>query len=216
MRRLKARMQLAATILFAVIFGSIFVCGTAGGTPADTVQAVEPTDDTTEIASTEPTTEPTTVQTVTVEQQEETEATTEYVYYDVPLADELQRYIQDVCAEYEFERYDIIVALIQKESSFDETAVSETNDYGLMQINECNHEWLSGELGIDDFLDGEQNITAGVYLISDLYDKYEDIGFALMAYNCGEKGAKGLWQQGIYSTAYSRAVLETAESLEQR
>lgn len=213
MRRLKAKMQLAAMILFAVLFGSIFVWAVAGGEPADAVRAVEPTDDATEIVSIEPTT---TAQTETVEQQEETEATSEYIYYDVPMTDELQRYIQDVCTEYEFDRYDIVVALIEKESSFDETAVSETNDYGLMQINECNHEWLSGELGIDDFLDGEQNITAGVYLISDLYDKYEDIGLALMAYNCGEKGAKDLWQQGIYSTAYSRAVLETAESLEQR
>lgn len=152
----------------------------------------------------------------TEQPQEQQEITAEYVYYDVPLTDELQQYIQDVCKEYDFDRYDIIVALIQKESSFNETVVSDTADYGYMQINKCNHEWLSDELGIDDYLDGEQNITAGVYLLSGLYNKYEDIGLTLMAYNCGEKGAKDLWQQGIYSTGYSRSIIEAAASLDER
>lgn len=136
-----------------------------------------------------------------------------YVYYDVPLDDELQEYTQDICAEYAFPCYDIIVAMIWTESGYTEDIVSSTNDWGYMQINGINHQTLREELGITDFLDGEQNILAGVYMIQKLYHKYGDIGKALMAYNCGEYGAAGLWEEGIYSTNYSRTIQKRAGEL---
>lgn len=139
-----------------------------------------------------------------------------YVYYDVPLSDELQEWAQDLCEQYNFPYYDIIIALIERESSFRETVISTTNDYGYMQINQCNHEWLREELGITDFTDGKQNIHCGIYMLSDLYHKYEDIGLALMAYNCGENGAADLWEQGIYSTKYSRSIVQAATELAER
>ena len=106
--------------------------------------------------------------------------------------------------------------MIQTESGCREKIISSTNDYGYMQINACNHKWLADELGTTDFLDGKQNIEAGVYIIQGLYHKYEDIGKALMAYNCGEGGAANLWKQGIYSTQYSRLILQRAAELVQR
>lgn len=140
----------------------------------------------------------------------------EYTYYDVPMDDGLQEYTQDLCEEYEFPYYEIVVALIEHESDFQAKVVSGTNDYGLMQINACNHEWLREELGVTDILDERQNIRCGVYIIQELYHKYEDIGLALMAYNCGEGGAAKLWAQGIYSTRYSRAIQQEAAQLEER
>lgn len=218
MNKLQMKMQFASMVLFTVLFGAVFMTSITAGTQSKVEEkADEPRDAPAIIVKAETETVTSAVMEEKTEQpQEQQEITAEYVYYDVPLADELQQYIQDVCKEYDFDRYDIIVALIQKESSFNETAVSDTSDYGYMQINKCNHEWLSDELGIDDYLDGEQNITAGVYLLSGLYDKYEDIGLTLMAYNCGEKGAKDLWQQGIYSTGYSRSIIEAAASLDKR
>lgn len=139
-----------------------------------------------------------------------------YTYYDIPLSDELQEWAQDLCREYDFPHYDIIIALIEHESSFRETVISATNDYGYMQINQCNHDWLREELGITDFTDGKQNIRCGIHILSDLYHKYEDIGLALMAYNCGESGAANLWEQGIYSTNYSRSIVQAATELAER
>lgn len=218
MNKLQMKMQLAAMVLFTVLFGAVFMTSITVGTQSKVEEkADEPRDAPAIIVKVEAETVTSAVMEDKAEQpQEQQEITVEYIYYDVPLTDELQQYIQDVCKEYDFDRYDIIVALIQKESSFNETVISDTADYGYMQINKCNHEWLSDELGIDDYLDGKQNITAGVYLLSGLYDKYEDIGLMLMAYNCGEKGAKDLWQQGIYSTSYSRSIIETAASLDER
>lgn len=211
---LRMKMQLAAIILFTVIFGTIFAVSITVGEQTEVIDIInEPRDATTMAVNEEAITTAPAEKALPQEQQKKT---AEYIYYDVPLTDEFQRCIQGVCSEYEFDRYDIIIALIQKESSFCEDAISSTNDYGYMQINKCNHEWLSDELGIDDYLDGEQNITAGVYLLSNLYDKYGDIGLALMAYNCGEKGANDLWQQGIYSTSYSRSIIEIAANLSKK
>lgn len=91
--------------------------------------------------------------------------------------------------------------------------VSRTNDYGLMQINICHKDFLRKKLQVTDLLDERQNIKAGVYMLSDLVNRYEDRDRALMAYNCGEAGAKRLWEKGVYSTAYSRKVIETAAEL---
>ena len=214
MNKLQMKMQFVAMFLFAVLFGTIFIASINTETQLKVEETTnEPRDVPTTIVKTEA---EDVTDNKTEQPQAQQEETEEYIYYDVPLTDELQQYIQDVCKKYGFDRYDIIVALIQKENSFNELAISNTADYGYMQINKCNHEWLSDELGIDDYLDGKQNITAGVYLLSSLYDKYEDIGLTLMAYNCGEEGAKDLWQQEIYSTSYSRSIIEAAASLDER
>ena len=131
--------------------------------------------------------------------------------YDVPLSAELQEYIWLLSQEYEVP-YELIYALIETESSFRPNVVSSTNDYGLMQINKVNHEWLSNELGISDFLNPEQNILAGCYILSGHLRATEgDIVLALMRYNCGAAGAKRLWSQGIYSTRYTDKVMAAYE-----
>ena len=203
-------------LLFLMMFGTIAVFAAVSNNKVE--QKIEPTPSIyilpydTKMENVEDTQ----ISTVAVEPVETVEVVKQYIYYDVPLTDEFQRYIQDVCEQYGFERYDIVIALIGHESSYRQTVVSSTNDYGYMQINTVNHEWLSELLGITDFLDGEQNVEAGIYLLDNLVDKYDDVGLALMCYNCGECGAKQLWEQGIYSTSYSRSIQEEAEALEER
>ncbi len=126
---------------------------------------------------------------------------------DCPLDDATQQMILDKCEEYEID-FALVMALIFTESSFNPDVISGSNDYGLMQINKINHEWLSEELGITDFLDPEQNVTAGMYMLHDLFEKYTHPGLVLMAYNMGEPGAKRLWNQGIYSTKYAETILQ--------
>jgi len=132
--------------------------------------------------------------------------------YNVPLDDALQRYTYNLCVDYEIEEhYPLVLAVMWRESEFVPTLISKTNDYGLMQINKINHKWLSDKLEITDFLDEEQNIHAGVFMLSLYLHKYEDIDKALMVYNMGETGAKKRWDAGIYSTNYTRTTRERLE-----
>lgn len=143
---------------------------------------------------------------------EEPAVESQYVLYDVQLSEELQRYTQDACEEYEVS-YPLVIAIMKKESEFSPDAISTTNDYGIMQINRGNHEWLEENLGITDWFDPKQNILAGIYMLSQ-FNGYEDVHQILMSYNCGPSGAKKLWAEGIYTTAYSRAVVEILDGLE--
>jgi soluble lytic murein transglycosylase-like protein len=107
----------------------------------------------------------------------------------------------------------MVLALMDQESDYREKVISKTNDYGIMQINKVNHEWLKEELGIEDFLEAEQNILAGIRMLAGLAAKYEDPHLVLMAYNCGENGAKKLWKQGKTTSQYSRSIMARAEEL---
>jgi len=106
----------------------------------------------------------------------------------------------------------MVKAIIGKESNGDPTAIGHNNngttDHGLMQINSCNHTWLSQELGITDFMDPVQNIQAGCYILGLLSHKYSDKHQILMAYNMGETQMRRLWRQGIRSSRYSREVMD--------
>ena len=101
----------------------------------------------------------------------------------------------------------LVMALMQKESSFRSDIISPTEDYGLMQINKMNHEWLTDTIGVTDYLDKEQNIRAGVFVLRKLFEEYTDPNLVLMAYNMGADGAETLWNKGIYTTPYVDDIL---------
>lgn len=128
---------------------------------------------------------------------------------DCPLDDDTQQMILDKANHFNID-FAFTMAVINKESSFDPNADSGSS-VGLMQINRINHERLSEEVGFTDFWDPEQNVTAGLYMLRDLFEKYEDPALVLMAYNMGETGAKRLWDKGIYTSDYAEAVLQQAE-----
>lgn len=135
----------------------------------------------------------------------------ERTYYNVPLSKEVQDYIFVLAEEYHADS-SLIFALIETESNFEIGLVSRTNDYGLMQINRCNHKRLKEELGVVDFLDPKQNILAGTYMISEhLKANNGDYTKALMCYNMGAYGARKAWAKGITSTSYTRKVFAALE-----
>lgn len=135
-------------------------------------------------------------------------------YYDIPLSQELQLYTYTKCADLGIENYyELVLAMMWQESDFKPDTISKTKDYGLMQINICNREWLSEELGITDFLDPYQSIDAGTHIIASLLLKYQDPHKALMAYNYGEAGARSHWNRGTYTSSYSREVAEKQDIL---
>ena len=124
------------------------------------------------------------------------------------LAYDLQEIMQDRCEVYGVP-YALALAIAEVETHFDPDAVSPTHDYGLMQINQVNHEWLQG-LGMDP-LTHAGNIEAGLYIIGGYLDTYGDTERALMAYNNGPGGARKLWDAGTYQTDYTRKVMAALE-----
>ncbi|MHC1722535.1 MAG: transglycosylase SLT domain-containing protein [Aminipila sp.] len=99
-------------------------------------------------------------------------------------------------------------AVIEAESGFNPNLISKNGDYGLMQINKSNHQWLSKALGVTDFLDPKQNIRAGVYMLRCIQNNnYDNLHQVLMVYNQGSRGAIRDWNKGIYSSNYSRNVI---------
>lgn len=131
--------------------------------------------------------------------------------YDfIPLNCKLDKATQQftfyLCKGYDID-WTLVMALMQKESSFRSDVISATDDYGLMQINKCNHKWLTDTIGVTDYLDKEQNIRAGVFVLRKLFEEYTDPNLVLMAYNMGADGAETLWNKGIYTTPYVDDIL---------
>lgn len=126
---------------------------------------------------------------------------------NVPLPFELQETMQQACEKYGVP-YALALAVAESESSFDLEADSGTC-WGVMQIHPINYPRLR-ENGIEP-TEYEGNITAGVFLLSELLEKYTDTHKALMAYNCGETGAKRLWNEGYMTSEYSVKVVTLSE-----
>lgn len=126
---------------------------------------------------------------------------------DIPLDYDIQKYIYKQCG-YDADLYCFIMAMIEQESGFNEKEISSTNDYGLMQINGCNHDDLNNKYGKQNFLDPYDNVYCGIKIIKGYMKEFEHKNLALMAYNMGKGGARRLWRQGIYSSRYSDSVME--------
>ena len=134
-------------------------------------------------------------------------------YFDVPLSAEVQDCIFACCEQYGLWP-ELVLAVIEVESSYNANAYN-GSCYGLMQIHEVNHPRLMDELGITDFYEPKDNIQAGCYMLSELLAKYGEVHAALMAYNCGERKAAELWDSGVYTTEYTRKVVEIMKKLEE-
>jgi len=138
-----------------------------------------------------------------------------YLTDEISLDYELQMVAREAAETFDIP-YRLLLAVMFRESSYNPDAENGPC-HGLMQIHQINYEWVCEELaeyGVTDIQgDPADNIMAGAYMLSDLYSKYEDWHLALMAYNCGESGARNLWNQGVYSSQYSWNVHETMESL---
>ncbi len=131
--------------------------------------------------------------------------------YDIPLSGDLQRFTFEKCVQYDVDHI-MVLAIIENESTYREGLIVAGN-YGLMQINRANHNYLRDALGTTDFLDPKQNIEAGIFWLSGIYENYSDPNQILMVYNMGGSIAQALWDEGRDSTGYSRAVLRTMDEI---
>lgn len=147
---------------------------------------------------------------------ETTEAiTTEAVFYDVPLDIDILEHIQGLCADYDLP-IEIVLAVIDVESTYKADAVSSVGAVGLMQIIPDYHEERMLKLNCFNMFDPKQNVTVGIDFLSELIEKYDgNFHKALTAYNYGQKGANDkFFGQGTYQSEYSLKVLDIAQKIE--
>ena len=137
------------------------------------------------------------------------------LYYDVPLSDDLQDYIFEVCEGYGVNHL-VVLAMIKKESAFNSASVGDNgNSLGLMQIQPRWHQQRMNELGVTDLLDPYQNILVGVDYLADMMAYEKGLEWALMAYNGGPTYANQKAAAGEVNK-YAKSVLEYAMNFERR
>lgn len=134
------------------------------------------------------------------------------ILWNVPMDANLQHFLLEQCNENGVPP-EMALALIWMESRFQPDVISRTNDYGLMQINICNHGWLREKLGIQDFLDPYDNIRAGTHMLGEYIADYGNPHLATMVYQYGKTGASRKWKQGIYSSSYSRKLMDVMNTI---
>lgn len=116
-------------------------------------------------------------------------------------------------------RPEMILAVIQTESSFVADAISNKGAIGLMQLLPSTAREVAGELEIEwsgDHLlkDPKVNVELGAYYLSKLLDEFEDVDMALSAYNSGPNRVSRLVRRGVEMPGeYSHRVLTTMDSL---
>ena len=99
-----------------------------------------------------------------------------------------EEYIEKYSEQYSVPK-EIVCAVINTESSFDSSALSEAGALGLMQITKETFWWLlskNGEdISVDMLYDPETNIKYGTYFLSILYEEFGSWDTVYAAYNAG-------------------------------
>lgn len=117
---------------------------------------------------------------------------------------EYTQYVEKYAREYKVDE-NLIYAVIDTESNFNEEAVSPVGAVGLMQIMPETFDWLleiqgrQGEYSHEDLFSPDVNIEFGTYYLSMLLDSFESEGTAVAAYNAGQ----GKVSQWLADTQYS-------------
>lgn len=125
-----------------------------------------------------------------------------------------QDYVLDNASTYNIPE-ELGFSIIWRESTYQADVHSSTHDAGYMQINACNYRGLKRLIGFDPSnpCDPAMNIQGGFYLLREMMNMYHPDSWhsLLMIYNMGYDKAKSLWEQGIYSSKYSRDVIAYCE-----
>lgn len=142
--------------------------------------------------------------------------------YDIPLDEELQHYIYDLCEEYDIE-YELFLALIHHESKFDNNAIGKnrtSTDHGLTQINSRNEKWINELAGREmDITNEKDNILAGMLIYNHYKTYWKDKGYdglelqqrVLLSYNRGLSGSKKYIASRGLNAGYIRKVMESKD-----
>ena len=120
---------------------------------------------------------------------------------------------QEACVKYG-EEYgicpELLMAIIERESAGQADAEN-GGCKGLMQIADRWHTDRMERLGVTDIYDVDGNIHVCTDYLAELFEKYEDVGIALMVYH-GEKNAANKEKL----SSYAEGILTRSAELERR
>lgn len=125
MDALKRKMEIAAVAFFCTVTALIAAYSCATTAAANLAQQT----------AAAPATEYVTLAYMEVQPEAEQELE---LLYDVPMSDELQRCVREQ-AERQGVPFEIAIAVIERESSYQPDAVSDTGDFGLMQMKKLGY-----------------------------------------------------------------------------
>ena len=127
--------------------------------------------------------------------------------------DDLKTYTESVCEEYGVD-YSLALGVIYNESRFQSGKThlnsNGTTDYGLMQVNEVNLEYLHKTLGINsmnELLDDRVGIRCGIELLAYHKGYTNDDSSALLRYQIGAGKYKKYLRSGRYTNQTHQQVL---------
>lgn len=128
-------------------------------------------------------------------------------------SDELKSYTQSVCDEYNVD-YSLALGVIYNESRF-QSGLTHVNsngtvDYGLMQVNEVNFDYLNKTLGVrsmSELLDDRTGIKCGVQLLAYHKQYTGNDSAALLRYQIGAGKYKQYLRKGRYTNQTHQQVL---------
>lgn len=143
-------------------------------------------------------------------------------YYEIPSSYKMaggmfpevaQVYLWRICREAGVDYYTVL-ALIERESGYRYDATGDNgNSKGLMQVQERWHKDRMQAVGATDLYNPYDNMRVAVNFLKEIQDRYlasSGEHCVLMVYNMGATGANKLWAEGIYSTAYTKQILQRA------
>ena len=148
-----------------------------------------------------------------------------FSYYEIPekyakwgacFPEVVQAYLWDLCEQREIDYY-IALAVIEVESNYFWNVIGDGGaSTGYMQVQEKWHKERMEAEGVEDLLNPYGNIRVGLNYLQDISNRaYGDWHYILMSYNMGEDECIRYYNNGIYSTAYSRLVLKRAQEIKQ-
>lgn len=125
----------------------------------------------------------------------------------------LKTYTKEVCAEYDVDQT-LALGVIYNESRF-QSGLTHLNsngtvDYGLMQVNEVNFDYLHETLGINsmqELLDDKVGIRCGVQLLAYHKQYTDDDSSALLRYQVGAGRYNQYLKSGEWSNETHQRVL---------
>lgn len=122
---------------------------------------------------------------------------------------------QGACITYG-EEYGICPELLMSIIEFESSGNSKAENVGccgLMQISVKWHKDRMERLGVTDIYDTDGNIHVATDYLSELFDKYQDVGVVLMVYN-GDSDYREFIKTGNNLSKYAKGILLRSEELE--
>lgn len=139
-----------------------------------------------------------------------------FTIYEVPLEDNFQIWMQELCEKYGVD-YSLMLAMAEQESNFEIESVGDAGELGMWQIKPSTAAEAEEVLGRRlNLFKAEDNAQAAVILMEKYMRKYGTAEKALMAYNMGETAARRCWENGVTKSKYAVSVLKRAAGIKEK